>query len=189
MPYTTHLGMVNIAPIYGDDWGMVYCCLNHITWGWFSTFCCIEFGTWTKKHRDHRNKNEEATIFGSSHKHIEEVGLSDHNNNFTCWQNWDWEFAVTKWRFDQQFQGKLEYVWTNKYIGRLGQKGTVVNGDNFDPYLEGKKTEWLASIQSPINRPSSSTPSWRAPKVGVKTGFNSVQRIATCNKKCERNGS
>ena len=26
----THLGMVNIAPIYGDDWGMVYYCFNHI---------------------------------------------------------------------------------------------------------------------------------------------------------------
>jgi hypothetical protein len=24
MPWTTHLGMVNISPIYGDDWGMVY---------------------------------------------------------------------------------------------------------------------------------------------------------------------
>jgi len=27
---TTHLRMVNIPPIYGDDWGMVYDCFSHM---------------------------------------------------------------------------------------------------------------------------------------------------------------
>ena len=91
---------------WGSSWGWFLPIRMVMTWGWFMALGSLALAQL-------RKIGIAATRMRSKQQFLGGLGSTDHNDDLTCWHKQEWEFAVTKWWFNQRIHGKLAYVRTN----------------------------------------------------------------------------